>query len=365
MRKIISLICFLLPALAFVTVPVAFAATSGNTSDIHLGIRSDAPDRHIVVKGDTLWDISGTFFNDPWKWPHIWGLNKESIKDPHWIYPGDVIYLDRNSGTLHFGQFQGENNNATPASGVSVAENIDRLSPRVRISPNPHVAIPSIPSRAIEPFLARPLVIEIGALDDAPTLIGAREGRVILGNDDIVFAKNMPADKGVQWQIYRPGKTFVDPDTDEVLGIEAIYLGNAEVTHFADVSTLSINNSVQEIYAGDRLVAPSINAVNNYLPRAPESKISASVISIYGGGTQGGQNSVITLNRGARDGLERGHVLALYHKGEVVKSEGESYTLPDERYGLIFVFRVFNKVAYALVMQTKLPVQLLDRANTP
>lgn len=365
MRKIISLICLLLPVLAFVAETGAIAATSGDRSDIRLDIRSDAPDRHIVVKGDTLWDISGKFFKDPWKWPHIWGLNKESIKDPHWIYPGDVIFLDRSSGALRFGQPGAVGIDGMPASGVGDTGSNVRLSPRVRENPSPHDAIPSIPASAIEPFLIQPLVIEEGALEDAPALIGAREGRVVLGNDDTGFVKNMPADKGDQWQIYRPGKTFVDPDTDEVLGIEAVYLGNAEATHFADISTIAITHSVQEIYAGDRLVVPSADAVNAYLPRSPDSNISASVISIYGGVTQGGQNSVITLNKGARDGLESGHVLALYHKGEVVKSEGEKYTLPDERYGLVFVFRVFKKVSYALVMQTRLPVQLLDRANTP
>src|SRR5665647_3387356 len=282
MRKIISLIFFILPVLAF-------AADSDSPPDIRLNIRSDAPDRHIVVKGDTLWDISGTFFKDPWKWPHIWGLNKDTIKDPHWIYPGDVIFLDRNSGTLHIGQPGAE----VAASGVSDTGNTVKLSPEVHIYPSSHDAISSIPASAIAPFLTRPLIIEADGLKNAPTLIGAREGRVILGNDDTAFVKNLPADKGDQWQIYRPGKTFVDPDTNEVLGIEAIYLGNAEVTHFADVSTVAISHSVQEIYAGDRLVLPSVESVNIYLPRAPESNISASVISIYGGVTQGGQNSVI------------------------------------------------------------------------
>lgn len=369
MRKIISLICFLLPVLAFVAEPGAFAAEPENRSDIRLDIRSDAPDRHVVVKGDTLWDISGKFFKDPWKWPQIWGFNKDTIKDPHWIYPGDVIYLDRVSGALRIGQpgtsaAEGISGTIT-ASGVSDTGNIVRLSPKVRENPSPHDAIPSIPASAIAPFLTQPLVIEAGQLKNAPALIGAREGRVILGNDDTGFAKGLPSDKGDQWQIYRPGKTFIDPDTKEVLGIEAIYLGNAEVTHFADVSTVAITHSVQEIYAGDRLVLPSVEAVNTYLPRAPESNISTRVISVYGGVSQGGQNSVITLNKGARDGLQSGHVLALYRKGEVVKSEGKRYTLPDERYGLVFVFRVFNKVSYALVMQTRLPVQLLDRANTP
>jgi LysM domain len=373
MRKIISLICLLLPILAFVAEPAAFAAEPENPSDILMDVRSDAPDRHIVVKGDTLWDISGKFFKDPWKWPHIWGFNKDTIKDPHWIYPGDVIFLDRNSGTLRIGQTDTSGTvvpmEASGTGDVGVtptdASGVGRLSPRVRDIRSDHDAIPSIPAKAIGPFLTRPLVIEEDALKDAPALIGAREGRVVLGSDDTGFVKGMPPDKGDKWQIYRPGKTFVDPDTDEVLGIEAIYLGNAEVTKFADISTVMINHSIQEIYAGDRLVVPSIEEVSNYLPRAPESKISSSVISVYGGVLQGGQNSVITLNKGKRDGLESGHVLALYRKGEIVKHEGEKYTLPDERYGLVFVFRVFDKVSYALVMQTKLPVQLLDRANTP
>ena len=343
MRKIISLICFLLPALAFAAQP-----------ETRPQLRSDAPDRHVVVKGDTLWDISGKFFEDPWKWPYIWGMNKDTIKDPHWIYPGDVIILDRASGTLRIGQ-----------AGTGSAGGVIKLSPRVREGRSVHDAILSIPASAIAPFLSQPLVVEESALKDGPTLIGAREGRVLLGAHDTGFASGLTRDKGNKWQIYRPGKTFVDPDTNEVLGVEAIYLGSAEVTEFADVSTVAITQSVQEIYKGDRLVTPSGEMTNNYLPRSPDSNISASVISIYGGVSQAGQNAVITLNKGKRDGLESGHVLALYHKGEAVKSDGKNFTLPDERYGLIFVFRVFDKVAYALVMQTRLPVQLLDRAQTP
>lgn len=343
MRKIISLICFLLPALAFAAQP-----------DTPPELRSDAPDRHVVVKGDTLWDISGKFFKDPWKWPYIWGMNKDTIKDPHWIYPGDVIILDRASGTLRVGQ-----------AGASGASDVVKLSPKARAGRSDHDAIPSIPASAIAPFLSQPLVIEEGTLQDAPTLIGAREGRVILGAHDTGFVKSLPSGKGNKWQIYRTGKTFVDPDTNEALGVEAIYLGNAEATEFADVSTVVITQSIQEIYKGDRLVMPSGEMASNYLPRPPASNISASVISIYGGVSQAGQNAVITLNKGKRDGLESGHVLALYHKGETIKSDGKSFTLPDERYGLIFVFRVFEKVAYALVMQTRLPVQLLDRAQTP
>ena len=386
MRKIISLICFLLPILAF-------AAEPDNHSDSRSDIRSDAPDRHIVVKGDTLWDISGKFFNDPWKWPHIWGVNKDTIKDPHWIYPGDVIFLDRSTGTLQVAQAVavGSVNNVDNISSVSnvsseivtkransavVMGNTVRLSPEVRESSSPHDVIQSIPPNVIAPFLARPLVIDATELENAPELLGTHENHVTFGSGDTGFVKGLPSDKGDKWQVYRPGQTFVDPETREVLGVEAVYLGNAEVTHFADVSTVAVTRSVQEIRAGDRLVVSSTEEASTYLPRAPESHISASVISIYGSisgiEAQGGQNSVITLNKGARDGLKSGHVLALYRKGEVVKrpakslfSWSKSYALPDERYGLVFVFRVFDKVSYALVMQTELPVLLLDHANTP
>jgi len=342
MRKIISLICLLLPA-------VAFAAKA----DAPPELRSDAPDRHVVVKGDTLWDISAKFFRDPWRWPYIWGMNKDTIKDPHWIYPGDIVILDRATGTLRIGG----------AGGTS--SNVVKLAPRAREERSEHDAVPSIPAHAIAPFLSQPLIVEEGALKSAPVLVGARDNRVMLGKHDTGFVKGMPRDKGSKWQLYRPGQTFTDPDTHEVLGIEAIYLGDVDVTDFADVSTIAITHSVQEITQGDRLVAPSNTIAGSYLPRAPGSNISARVISVYGGVSQAGQNTVITLNKGKRDGLENGHVLALYHKGENVKSEDGNVTLPDERYGLAFVFRVFDKVSYALVMQTRLPVQLLDRAQTP
>jgi len=366
MRKIISLICLLLPVLTM-------AAQSKGSADMNMDIRNDAPDRHIVVKGDTLWDISGKFFNDPWKWPHIWGLNKASIKSPHWIYPGDIILLDRETGSLRV-----EQTNPAIAPDLGDSETIVtvdpdtgvvKLSPRIREGQSDRNAIPSIPANVIEPFLSKPLVVGEDELKGSPTLLGAREGRVILGSGDTGFVKNMPDDQGIKWQFYRPGKTFVDPDTDEVLGIEAIYLGNAEARKFDDVSTVAVTYAKQEIYQGDRLVVPQPEGFKTYLPRAPEHDISAQIISIYGGVRQGGQNSVITLNKGAREGVENGHVLALYRKGETVRERSaiwdNEYKLPDERYGLAFVFRVFDKVSYALVMRTRLPVQILDRANTP
>lgn len=351
-KFIISLICCLLPTFALAGAPE---------------IRDNAPDRHVVVKGDTLWDISAEFFKDPWKWPEIWGMNKDTIKDPHWIYPGDVIVLDRATGTLHVGEIP-----ATTQSKLSSGAEVVKLSPKVIGEASSHDAIPSIPVADIAPFLSQPLIIEKDGLSDAPTLVGTYEHRVILGNDDIAYVKGLSEGKGRIWQVYRPGKTFTDPDTKEVLGHEAIYLGDANVEKFGSISTVRITRAIQEINIGDRLIqAASVPSVN-YVPHAPEKLISARVISIYGGVSQAGQNTVVTLNKGLRDGLENGHVLALYRKGDKLTEKGKGffardvhYDLPDTRYGLLFVFRTFDKVAYALVLQTSLPVELLDRVQTP
>jgi hypothetical protein len=381
MRKIISLICLLLPIAVYAD---------------ELQLKENAPDRYTVAKGDTLWDISAKFFKDPWKWPQIWGYNKETIRNPHWIYPGNLVYLDRNSHTLKVDEngtesvpesapagVESATNSATTvvpvansAEGneVPVVEETSRFSgatkynPRARVLRGTSEAIPLISLRDIGPFLTRPLVVENDDLEKAPVLIGTYEQRQLLGSNDIAYAQNMPNDKGERWQIYREDHVFKDPDTGEKLGTEVFYLGDAAVEKFGDITSLKITDSVREIGKGDHFAQATTGFSTNYLPRAPEKTISAKVISIYGGVAQGGQNNVVTLNKGRRDGLENGHVLALYQKGEVVPSHNmfkRNIVLPDVRYGLIFVFRVFEKVSYALVMETRLPVEVLDRASNP
>ncbi len=365
MRKIISLICFLLPTLAIAD---------------ELQIREDAPDRYVVVKGDTLWDISAKFYKDPWKWPDVWVLNQESVKDPHWIYPGNIIILDRRAGTLTIGEPSPES--TSPISGTADSGNAEepativpgtpsdvvKLKPRARVVSQNTQAIPAIPLSVISSFLARPLVVEDEELAGAPKLVGTYEQRGLLSANDLAYAKDLPVDKGSRWQIYRPSVVLTDPDTDEILGREVTYLGDASVENFGDPSTLRITTAVLEIHKGDYFAQTSSGYSSNYLPHAPNTHIAAKVISIYGGVQQAGQRAVITLNKGQRDGVEVGHILGLYQKGEVIRTKGwftPNIVLPDMRYGLVMVFRVFNKVSYALVMETKLPVQLLDSARTP
>ncbi len=356
MRKIISLILVFLPMLS--------------TAD-ELQIREDAPDRHVVVRGDTLWDISAKFFKDPWKWPQIWLINRDQVKDPHWIYPGNVIYLDRKTGALSVNQATPETSETGEKAATTTASpsaEVLKLQPKIRVVSQNSEAIPAIPFSHIASFLKRPLVVENEELAAAPVLVGTYEHRELLSTSDLAYAKSLPEDKGTRWQIYRPGATFVDPDTKEELGNEVAYLGDASVEKFGDPSTLRITSAVMEIHKGDRFTQAASGYSPEYVPHAPENRIAGKVIAIYGGVHQAGQYAVLTLNKGRRDGIEVGHVLALYQKGEILKSKGwftPDIVLPDMRYGLIMVFRVFNKVSYALVMDTKIPVQLSDSARTP
>jgi len=350
MRKIISLICLLLPALAGAAQP-----------------RADAPNQYTVVKGDTLWDIAARFFNDPWQWPEIWQLNRDSIRDPHWIYPGDLIFLDHASGRLQVQRTTGE-------------ARVIRLSPRIHTRASENQAIPVIPLADIRPFLTRPLLIGPETLDQAPMLIGTLERRVVLGDGDTAFVERLNGQPGDHWLVYRPGGALIDPDTGALLGYETQYLGEAQTENPGNPSAIRITHAVQEIKKGDRLIAPvATPASDNFVPHTPAAGFNAKIISIHNHAALAGQHAVVTLNKGANDGLEAGHVLALERHGEVVGTSdrdlceagdvacrrGDQIALPNQRYGLLMVFRTFERVSYALVLETRLPVEPLDTARTP
>jgi LysM domain-containing protein len=329
-----------------------------------LALAENAPDRYVVVKGDTLWDISARFLRDPWRWPDIWGLNKDQIKNPHWIYPGDVILLDFTGMTARL-RLQGVDG-ATDWRLV-----VTKLSPSIRKLDLAASAIPSIPLEAIAPFLTKPLVIGEGEMAAAPILVAGQENRVVLSAGDTAYAKGVVWEDGTEWNIYRPGRDLVDPDTREFLGREAVHLGELKVSQFGEISRVAITKSVQEIAPGDRLVKIVPTQVLPYIPRAPSKQIKGKVIAASQSSvTEIGPHMIVVLNRGAREGLETGNVLALYRDLPTVRPAGatdpnEKIKLPAERYGVVFVFRVFEKVSYALVMHTTRPVNLLDVVQTP
>jgi hypothetical protein len=355
-----------------------------------LAFKADAPDRYVVVRGDTLWGISERFTDSPWRWPEIWNFNREQIRNPHWIYPGDVIVLDRVSGTLSIAGADGKpaapgapggpgDAAGAPADrpglGVGSAAGTVKLSPRVRAESTARDAIPSIPPSAIEPFLSRPLVIEPDGLDNAPTIIATEDNRVIIEAGNQAYVRGMGDSKEENWFIYRRGKALIDPDTNVTLGYEAIYLGTARITRAGDPATVRLTTVTQEVGRGDKLLPVGVPEVPKYAPHAPAVFMQGRVIGIYGGlGKVGeaGPQQIITLNRGRSDGVEVGHVFALYRPGPLIadasaKTGGKpaTFKLPDERYGLAFVFRIYDRVSYALVMRISKPVNPLDVVQTP
>jgi len=348
-----------------------------------LTLRPDAPDRYVVVPGDTLWSIAQRYSDSPWRWPELWGLNKDEIRNPHLIYPGYVIVLDRARGRLSIGgEPSGEPTSApsgapsgAPTSGAPAEARAPsgtvKLGPRARAESLAKDEIPSIPSSLIEPFLSRPLIIEPDGLDKAPTIVGTQADRVILAAGNSAYVRGISRSKEESWYVYRRGVPLVDPDSNQTLAYEAIYLGTARLERGGEPATVVLTSVAQEVGAGDKLVAAGRPQPINYAPHAPDRKIHGRVIGIYGSlGKVGeaGPQSIISINKGARDGLEVGHVLALYSLGGAVRDVSRprgTIKLPDERAGLAFVFRVFNRVSYALVMNITRPVSPLDVVQTP
>ncbi|MGG7054742.1 LysM peptidoglycan-binding domain-containing protein [Nitrosomonas sp. ANs5] len=241
-----------------------------------------------------------------------------------------------------------------------------RLSPRIRAEKLAVQAAPSIPLAKIAPFLSQPLVIGEHALEQAPVILGSGDGRVILSAGDRIYVGGLPPDQGRIWQIFRTGKVLIDPDrNDRLLGHEAVYLGSAEVIEFAAVSTVKLLHSVREILQGDRLVPAAAARLPDYPLHVPDLPLSGRIISVYGGVNEVGENAIVTLNLGVEDGIKPGHVLAVNRKSEARLHAGEWMRFPDERMGLVFVFRVFDKVCYALVMQSKQVIKVMDSVKSP
>ncbi len=355
------------------------AAQTGNVIEL----RPDAPDSYVVQQGDTLWDISVKFLKEPWRWPGIWRLNKEQIRNPHLIYPGNVVRLDRNGPTPRLALVD------RPSSS-------DRLQPRIRQEGGAAEAIPTIPYKVIEPFLAQPLVIERHGLDAAPQIVATEEGKYNIGAGSRAYVSGMGDTKDTAWQIYRPGGALIDPETQQTLGYEAIFLGDARLLRTGDPATIRVVSSTREIGAGDRLVIAPQPQVFNFVPRPPAKPISGRIVSVYSDGrtdarldyfragsasvymrlAETGALSVVSINRGAKDGLEPGNVLALATSYTIDRdrSTGPFYmgdrrpapiALPEERYGLMMVFRVFENISFALTLQVERPVIVGDVFTQP
>jgi hypothetical protein len=327
-----------------------------------------------VQKGDTLWAISGKFLRDPWRWPDIWRMNREQIKNPHRIYPGDVVALDMSDGTPRL---------TLSRSGRDVT----RLSPATRATPLDAAAIPSIPPGDLEPYLTRPLITGPEGLTGTAEIVAGRDReRVIRGQSDKVYVVGLDPKAGDTWHIYRPGKPLISLDTGEILGFENRYIGLAKVDRFADVSTVTIVESVEEVFVGDRMLPVPGEVLLNYVPHAPQRDINGRIIASYRNATEMGRGALVTIDKGTADGVDVGTVLAIYRGvapildprpntdvprilrflDQTTLFVPDKYLeVPQERTGLLFVFRTFDRLSYAILLNTTDPVTVGDFVRKP
>jgi hypothetical protein len=330
----------------------------------------NAPDEYTVKRRDTLWDISKLYLKSPWRWPELWGLNLDQVKNPHLIYPGQVLYLDKSDGRarLRMGQ--------PPAGAAQDA----RLSPRIRSSDISTQGIASIPFHLIEPFLNEAVIFEENQLATAPRIVATQEGRVLLSRGENAYVRGELGPER-EYRIFREPKPLRDPTTKEILGYEAVYVGSSEYVVQGETrtgadgraeivpATFTVTSIRQEAGVGDRLAPVPAREYTNYAPHPPAQPIAGQIVSLYGDSLTAGQNQIVALNRGTRDGIERGHILALFRDGKVVRDPTErnrpQIKLPDERHGLLFVFRVFDRMSYALILTVKDPVAPGDRFTQP
>lgn len=337
--------------LAIITLTIAmfFSVLSIQAAEL----RDGHPDIYIVKKGDTLWDISAIFLEKPWLWPEIWHVNPE-IDNPHLIFPGDELRLVYMNGKPRI-----------------IRSNDEKLSPQIRVLSEGD-AIPTIPLDAIRPFLYTPRILSDEEIDGAPYILAADAQRLIFGQGHKVYFRGIEDNDRVAYSLFRKGDPYIDPDTQEVLGIEAIHLGSGKKIRAGDPATMMIDESVQEIMAGDRAlpfddhIFPAV-----FMLRTPSTDINAYIISVYGGVTQIGTYNVVVLNKGEREGLEVGHVLTVMQSGRTVD---DTYATPDsevpvklpsEEAGELLVFRTFEKTSLGIIMRATRPMHVMDTAVTP
>jgi nucleoid-associated protein YgaU len=380
------------PPLAAQTAPVTpqqqAVAKRTATAGLPLNeLKAGAPERYTVKPGDTLWGLSAAFLTQPWRWPELWGMNLQDIRNPHLIYPGQVLLLDKQDGraTLRLATPVIE----TPAEGPTI-----KLSPRIRVETPADSALPALKSSMIDAFLTEPVVVDDNSLQQAARIVAAQDSRVLLTQGDRAYALGSrgspliddPQQPQQAYRVLRNATPLKDPVTGEVLGFEAQYIGrvllvrgeSAQTTTSADgkavqeviPATIDIVAAREEIRVGDRLLPEPALTLRSYVPRAPSAAMEARVVSVYGNAVANvGQNQVVVINRGSREGLESGHMLAILTDGARLIDKTDpartALKLPDERKGLLMVFRSFERLSYALVLEATEGVRVGDRLVNP
>lgn len=323
-------------------------------------LQANAPLKYVVQKGDTLWDISQKFLKDSWQWPELWYVN-ENVKNPHLIYPGDVLYLFWTDGQPRLARTED-----TPAVYTGPQ---DSLSPRIRESAL-RDSIASIPLDAIRGFLKGPRIVSKDELEDAPYVLDFEDEHIMAAAESMVYVLDLEDPRITNYQIVRKGQKYIDPDDGDVIGYEAIPVGDAEVRVFGDPATVFLKHSDIETRPGDRLLpADPFELDARFVPHAPAQAVGGTIISVFNGDTQIGQYQIVAINRGSQQGIENGHVLTILQAGRKAKDPysafGSKVRLPDIKAGTVLVFKTTPRVSLALVMVALRSIHLGDKVEKP
>ncbi len=341
----------------------AFLSISALAEDSLL--KTGHPDDYTVKKGDTLWDISSTFLNSPWKWPEIWQANPQ-IENPHLIFPGDLIKLIYTDGQPRITSER--TLKLVPGESGGRIDADSKLTPRIRVQQNSD-AITTIPLDRINSFLSHSQVVELAELNKAPYMLAGPQKRIVVGSGDTAYARGKFSENLTNYGVYRQGQVFFDPKTKEVLGVHALSVGSVNVQSFkGNIATVGVIRATEEIRVGDRLLLSEDRPMTStFYPSSPEGDIQGTIIAVEGGVTQVGKFNVVMVNRGEREGIKVGNVLAIYKKGELVidRVSGGKVALPDERAGLLMVFRTFKKMSLGLVLEADRQLAVGDLTLTP
>ncbi len=351
---------------------LSFASWTASAAEL----KQNHPEFHVVQPGDTLWDISAMFLDTPWLWPEIWHVNNQ-VDNPHLIFPGDIISLVYIDGQPRITK------NMLPNGTIKLRPSARELSA--------DEAITTIPLDAIAPFLTSAQVVSESQLDDAPYVVGGDSGRLLNATNNKVYVRGILDPSAQKYTFFRKGRPYIDPITNELLGIEAIHIAEGLKEQSGDPSVMRLKKSVIELRNGDRAWPTNDEQLRPvYFPRSPKSFEGGQIISVYGGVEQIGQYDIVVINRGERESMEVGHVLSIYQKGativdniatqrrkddesissmdkfkDAITGTKQTVTLPDELAGRLMIFRTFEKVSLGLVLKAERTIHILDKVKMP
>ncbi len=352
-----SFISKIVPIVLGLVLALPIGLASGQGQGINrsvIPVAADAPERYTVQTGDTLWDISSKFLSDPWYWPEIWYINPQ-VANPHLIYPGDVLALIWVDGQPRL---------------VLESGGPTRLSPRVREQPLSE-AIHAIPYNTILAFMSKPTVLAKEQVKKAPYVARARDARLISATGDKIYVRRLgKASRGEEFNVYFVGEPLRDPEDGDVLGYQGMYNGKAVAELMGDPASMMVVESARETLEGDILLPAKIEVGLDFIPRSPSREVNGVIMAVTEGRTVTGEYDVVIINRGTRDGLEPGHVLAIWEAGEKVKDPTDNRVsgkmqLPDERIGVFMVFKSYDRMSYGLTLEASRAVRVGDSVRKP